>query len=165
MTPAAWCTATTFRERKRATRRGITTAHWPHDFQIMSAHDDFPRPSLSGKQLELLRPKAGDTKLARSALLGSGLTQGCISLFPPKKFVVVVDSVPVQQVATIRWGRCLGCLSRSTVVVGHRLGGWLRLAAWPEGFVHDIDEREEAWVPLDGRELALDPEPLLISSP
>lgn len=155
MTPAAWCQAETVAQREHAFRRGVTTSHWPHEFHAMNVQRlGSSYFTLTEEQQALVYPEApSDGKKKKK---DTAPKEGMVSVLPTRRFEVTAPKgVNVLEAATTEWGdQAMGQLDKSTVIEGHVIGKWLRLAEFPRnGKLKGLGEDEDAWVAADWQSL------------
>jgi len=141
MTPAAWCSEETLKQRREGTTQRVTTSHWPHEYHAMDVPQrPGPKHSQDASQSDLVCPAAG-------APMEPVMQPGSPTLIPPRKFQVAAESAPVRKTATTEWEKPIGHLTKGQVVCGHTFGRWLLLLGsepWSPS-----EELEESWVSLD----------------
>merc|ERR1712217_279541 len=68
--------------------KGVTTSHWPHEYNAMNTHGSHPKFRLNSEMQELVCPE----KIWRTRSDAKARVPGCISILEEVSFVVVGES-------------------------------------------------------------------------
>lgn len=148
MTPAAWCSEDVVRKRAKAFKSGVTTSHWPHEYNCVtdctSSRRLDPNFTLTMDQQALLCPQT----IQSWRMDESAPQRGRISLMSEQKWHVVRDSVPLwqsPQYDTATDDKPIGSLTSGAEVQGHMFEKWVRLAQFPMACL-TVSSIDECWV-------------------
>lgn len=155
MTPAIWCTSQTLTARESSFRRGVTTAHWPHEQHEMNCSHRAPNFELTMEQKKLVCPQLFHGWDEEAAQTGT-LARGVPSCLPEEHFAISSPVAYVRRSPTLEWGtRNLITLQKGHKVSGHVFGNWLLISSSSDSTI-TAAAGEEAWCMITSSECSDD---------
>jgi len=146
MTPAAWCSSQTLSKRSTAFEKGITTAHWPHEFYAMNTPEThIPSFTLTPEQQNMVSPQIQNLSPNRC----TALLPGRISFFEEECFEVVSPNARIRHTPTTDWGSSITAWQVGDRVTGHVFGNWLRLSNPQLGKLATEEDAHESWALIE----------------